>query len=63
MKYTAGGSFKLKRTLLPIVIIVETSKSALTFPFGSKAVVFGFKKSDEHSHSVTKLLVLTNEGK
>ena len=38
-------SFKLKRTLLPIVIIVETSKIALTYPFCSKAVVFGFKKA------------------
>ena len=58
MKYTADGSFKLKRTLLPIVIIVETSKIALTYPFCSKAVVFGFKKSDEHSHSVAELSVL-----
>ena len=63
MKYMADGSLKLKRTLLPIVIIVEISKIALTYPFGSKAVVFGFKKSDEHCHSVAKLLVLTNEGK
>ena len=64
MKYTADGSFKLKRTLLPVVISVETSKIALAYPFGSKAVVFGLKKkSDEHSHSVAKLLVLTNEGK
>ena len=63
MKYMADGSFKLKRTLLPIVIIVETSKIALTYPFGSKAVVFGFNKSVEHSHSIAKLLMLTNKGK
>ena len=44
MKYMADGSFKLKRTLLPIVIIVETSKIALTYPFNSKAAVFGLKK-------------------
>ena len=44
MKYTADGSFKLKSTLLPIVIIVETSKIALTYSFCSKAVVSGFKK-------------------
>ena len=34
-----------KKTLLPIVIIVETSKIALTYPFCSKAVVFRFKKA------------------
>ena len=61
MKYTADGSFKLKRMLL-LIIIIETSIIALTYPFGNKAVVFGFKKVT-NNHSVTKLLVLTNKGK
>ena len=60
MKYKADRSFKLKRTLLPIVIIVETSKIALTYPFGSKAVVFRFKKV---TNTVILSLVLANEDK